>query len=143
MLVDSTLTTELEFCTCSWTEGVPEPIITLPLVWIRSLSVAFVYGDVVPVLKTIPPLLETEFDKISSLLPVSIADCELAPSCLNSILPLSPSSLLSVSDSIISTQSPDVPDERCNLPSGLSVPIPKFPSEAMRTFSDAFVSNAM
>ena len=48
----------------------------------------------------------------------------MLPSCLNSILGLSLSSLLSVSASIINTQSPVSPEEICNCPWGLDVPIP-------------------
>ena len=54
---------------------------------------------------------------------------------------LSFSLLLSVSASRIRTQSPDVPDEICNFPAGLSVPIPTLPDESMSNLVLLFVSS--
>ena len=68
----------------------------------RTLSVALVYGCVVPVLKTIPPFVLTEFDRVKALFNCSMAACAFPPSCLNTILGLSFSSLSSVSASIVS-----------------------------------------
>ena len=84
----------------------------------RSASVAFVYPVVDPVLKIIAPLLLTEFAITNSLFSCKIADSSLPPSCLKTILGLSPSVPSSSSASRIKTQSPDVPEETCNVPAG-------------------------
>ena len=72
MLVDSTLTTELEFCTCSWVAGLLVPIPIFPLDVMRSLSSAVSQPPEVLLVKNlIPPStpVAAERFKLLSLLP--------------------------------------------------------------------------
>ena len=83
------------------------------------------------VLKEIPPLLIPL--AIRSTLPsLPIEDAATPPSCLNTILGLSSSLLLSVSASIINSQSPDVPDEICNVADGIKLPPPPIATSPLK-----------
>ena len=101
-----------------------------------------------------PPVLDAFASKISEFDKVLVAVCPGLPSrytapvtkllsCLNSILGLSDSTLLSASASTINSASPTLAvDLICKLPAGELVPIPTFPSPSsvITVFSDAFLA---